>query len=262
MAAQTKTTRLLNKLTPEHFRPADDDTRKLMHICKERRSVLLELRGYADSDGTNVEPAVATIAKSLGLSRRTVFRRFDDLKQLGLLIDEDRLGFDKPRRRHINLARAQELLGIARNPAGRPEGLPDCVPSELWSEFLEYFDFDEEMTKYLVAGLQHQFHMFTDRDDCETFVIELVKFSINTGIVPYDWQEYTLWNCRTEGCRACGWKMFYQEHEESDSDFDARWQREAISGDRVVSRSEWGGPGSVLTAEHTLEPLATRRAAQ
>src|SRR5437879_404964 len=163
-AGQPLTTRLLHRLKPEHFRLDSDDTRKMKHLCKERRAVLLELKAAADSNGTNVEVAVQTVAAALGMARSSVFRRLDDLKTLGLLIDQQRLGYNKPRRRCLNLARAQELLGICiGEKAERPEGLPDCVPTDLWQRFvvtLDAFGARGETTRqgtigHLLAGFRH-----------------------------------------------------------------------------------------------------------
>ncbi len=258
-------TRILHKLTPEHFKLPDDAKGKVQYLCQQRRAVLIELKGAANSDGTDVKLAVQTIADALGIHRATVFRRLDDLKALGLLVDEGLLGYNKPRRRHLDLRRAQQLLGIVAEKPDRPEGLPDCVDMGLWGQIMNMPYFSEMETtgwNYLVAGLRHQFHIFDSRDAAERFIDALLRFTLAIEELPDDWRNYEMRECRVEGCPACGMEYFHQEGNEDDAAFAAKWQREGLPGDRVVSTADMDQRtgGSVVTAERTLKPLRCRAA--
>ncbi len=258
MARQSLNTRLLNKLRPEHFRLPSDDSRKVKHLCRQRRAVLMELKAAADSDGTHVEVAVETIETALGMARACVFERLDELKQLGLLIDEELLGFKKPRRRRLDLLRAQELLGIAVQQTGRPAGLPDCVRDELWQQFVSSPCFASEDVESIAAVLRHQFHVWKTAADAETFVVELLRFAIAAKTIPMDLSWYCQPECRVEGCPGFLRETFVQEEHETDQDFQARWQREALPGDRVVSNLDFQQhrAGLIVTADirHECRP--------
>lgn len=261
---QSLSTRILHKLRPEHLRRPDDAKGKVQYLCQQRRAVLIELKGAANSDGTEVKLAVQTIANALGMHRATVFRRLDDLKALGLLVDEELIAYNKPRRRHLNVKRAQELLGVSEEKPERPQGLPECVTTELWTQFRQSIDCNEKTLSSLVAGLAHQFHVFADRDNAETFIVGLVRFAIETGQVPMDWHDFDLIGCRVPGCPGCCYSNFVQEKNEGDDEFKARWEREAIVGDEVMTREDFETSqtertlhGSIVMPDGQLRPLAT-----
>ncbi len=91
-ASQCLNTRILSKLKPEDLRLPSDDSRKVKHLCRQRRAVLMELKTCADSDGGHVEPAARTIATALDMARSCVFERLDDLevpkrRDLGQLLE-------------------------------------------------------------------------------------------------------------------------------------------------------------------------------
>jgi hypothetical protein len=204
---QRLTTRILNKLRPEHFRLPSDDSRKVKYLCKARRTLLIELRGYCNPDGTRVEPAVSTLAASLGWGRTTVFERLDELKNLGLLVDEARLGPKKPRRRHLNLARAQELLGLI-SLGDRPKGLPECIPTQMWQEVLPILQGEpmvqrneEEAIQFLLAGLRHCFHEWAS-PYAEIYCVEIIQHALAIGRLSEEWWEYDTYCCEVEGCPA------------------------------------------------------------
>jgi helix-turn-helix protein len=187
-------TRLFNRLKPEQLKLPEDDSRQLKHLCKQRRTLLMELRGYCNSDGTHVEPAVKTLAESLGCGQASVYRRLDDLKKLGLLVDEERIGFNKPRRRHLNLLRAAELVGVILGQ--RPADLPACIPTELWLQFLPLITGGVE---YVVGMIRHEFHL-ADQGRAESFILECIRHSIKIGFITNDLWLNGMLACSVEGC--------------------------------------------------------------
>jgi hypothetical protein len=194
-------TRLFNKLKPENLKLPDDDSRKATHLYKQRRSLLMELRGYANSDGTQVRVAVKSLAESLGFGQRTIYRLLDDLKKLDLLVDEGRMGFNKPMRRHLNLARAAQLARIS--VAERPKNLPACIPTDLWQQFAPLLGVNgwdvEGSTNHVLAAIEHEFHLW-EKERAEFLVVEYLRFSIKVRFITNElWQNFQL-ECNVKGC--------------------------------------------------------------
>jgi len=66
----------------------------------------MELATYADADGSRIFPAVGTLARAFGWSRRKTFYILDDLKSLGLLFDNhERHGEHGTKVRVLNVER-------------------------------------------------------------------------------------------------------------------------------------------------------------
>lgn len=74
-----------------------DDGRKWKALAKARKQIHRELASFADPDGTNCCPGLASLVRGTGHSRATVCRRIDDLKALGLLSGEKKSGYQGTR---------------------------------------------------------------------------------------------------------------------------------------------------------------------
>jgi hypothetical protein len=201
---QRLTTRLLTELEPVHFALAEDNSRKKKFLCRQRRTLLLELRGYADRDGTNVRPAIETLARKLGWSRSSVFARLDDLKVLNLVIDGERIAFNKPRRRRLNLVKAAELLGQPGAEKPRPPHLPECISTDEWNQIVATYEsahgpFTDDRVVYYVSGLVHfQDHL----GDGPGFIKELIRHTLAIRYMPLDWTFFHQYPCDARGCPA------------------------------------------------------------
>jgi CHC2 zinc finger len=101
------------KLPLETFRLAEDK-RKVKHLWLERRTIAIELAGYANADGTQIHVSAETIVAHTGLSRATVFRRLDDLTALGILESKHR-GFNQSAARTLRIPSPP-------SPPSRPPG--------------------------------------------------------------------------------------------------------------------------------------------
>lgn len=184
---------LLNKLKPEHFKLAGD-SRQVRHLCQQRRAVLMELKNYSNSDGSSITVGVPSIAAALDVEQRTVFRRLDDLRELGFLVDDSRVAFDKPMRRHIDLARVAQLLGIPTAP--RPDNLPACISTELWHEFLPCIQDD---VNYILDCITHYYH-FDSKERVDFLLVECLRHSVRCGFVTEDLRSILQVDCDVKGC--------------------------------------------------------------
>lgn len=81
-----KAVRDARRFSFEDFR-SPDDGRQWKSVAGQRRSYFIEIASYADSDGTNAFPSIESLQRILGDSRRTVFRRLAELKELGFIRD-------------------------------------------------------------------------------------------------------------------------------------------------------------------------------
>jgi len=110
-------------LPPSAFaHPRDGRQRK--HLCDLRKGVTGVLARYANSDGSSTYPAAATIAKSVGRDRATVFRLLQDLRDLGFLTDGKLAWRRGPRERTLHVGKMQAALepdlfsvGVASSPS-------------------------------------------------------------------------------------------------------------------------------------------------
>jgi Helix-turn-helix domain len=79
------------KLPIENFR-LPTDGRKWKAAASARKTLLVQLAGFADADGTSIRPSTQTLADQTGFSRSKVCRLLDDLKELGFMERTGRYG--------------------------------------------------------------------------------------------------------------------------------------------------------------------------
>lgn len=77
----------IREFPPESYR-LPNDGRKWMALCKERRAIANHLATYANGDGTSITAGINRWIREIGIKRRTLFRRLNDLRRLGLLRDK------------------------------------------------------------------------------------------------------------------------------------------------------------------------------
>jgi hypothetical protein len=92
----------LRDVPPSAFRMPNDG-RQWRHKCELRCALLHWLATFADADGSNVEAGIKRMEARFEVSRRTIFRRLDDLIELGFTNREKLTGFKGTRRRTINV---------------------------------------------------------------------------------------------------------------------------------------------------------------
>jgi hypothetical protein len=108
------------------------DGRKRLKQCQGRRSLAIELAGYANPDGSNITVGVKELARVLGMAESTVRVYLKDLETLGLLINEEQRQ-KQPRKRRINV-RVFQTSGIEEQASGIEDlGLrdSDAIPPGL-----------------------------------------------------------------------------------------------------------------------------------
>src|ERR1700730_15896324 len=79
------------KVPVESFRKPTDG-RKWKAAASARKTLAVQLAGYADADGSSIRPSTQTLADQTGFSRRKVCYLLDDLKELGFMERTGRLG--------------------------------------------------------------------------------------------------------------------------------------------------------------------------
>ncbi len=79
------------KLPIEYFR-LPSDGRKWKAAASARKTLAVQLAGYADPDGTSIRPSIKTLAEQTGFSRAKVCRLMDDLKELRFMERTGRYG--------------------------------------------------------------------------------------------------------------------------------------------------------------------------
>jgi hypothetical protein len=72
------------KIPVESFR-LPTDGRKWKAAASARKTLAVQLAGYANADGTSIRPSTQTLADQTGFSRSKVCRLLDDLKELGFM---------------------------------------------------------------------------------------------------------------------------------------------------------------------------------
>src|SRR5579859_1473306 len=93
-----------------------DDGRQWRHKCELRCALLHWLATFADADGTKVEAGIKRMEARFEVSRRTIFRRLDDLIELGFTTREKLTGFKGTRRRTINVAAILKKADVPTSP--------------------------------------------------------------------------------------------------------------------------------------------------
>ena len=91
-------------LPPENFAMVEDGRQK-SHLSRQRKALVVILAKHANADGTRSFPSTITMAKALGVNRRTVYRLLADLRTLGFMSDGERHGFYKTRIRALNVSK-------------------------------------------------------------------------------------------------------------------------------------------------------------
>ncbi len=102
-----KAVRDARRFSFEDFR-SPDDGRQWKSVAGQRRAYYLELSTYADGDGTNAFPSIRSLQRIFGDSRRTVFRRLADLKELGFIKDVGKSKFQGTTIREVLLPTTKE----------------------------------------------------------------------------------------------------------------------------------------------------------
>jgi hypothetical protein len=97
------------KHIPEQAYSRSTDGRKANAVRAKRRTLVRELSGYADPDGTNIKVSVETLVKNIGWSRRTVLRLLKDLEEMGLLLNRKLTKWNGTRVRALNIP---AILGL------------------------------------------------------------------------------------------------------------------------------------------------------
>ncbi len=127
--APLKLSRALAKIPVDRYR-LPSDGRKWQHIARERMSLAEWLGVHGDGDGSHIYPAIETMRKHFGWSRRKVCYLLRDLEQLKVLVKDGYHGERGPRQRQlIPSALSEQECKIA--PAGvqdRPK--PECKIEE------------------------------------------------------------------------------------------------------------------------------------
>lgn len=126
-APKLKCTLDLRDVPPSAFRMLDDG-RQWRHKCELRCALLHWLTTFADADGSNVEAGIKRMEARFEVSRRTVFRRLDDLMELGFITREKLTGFKGTRRRTINVA---AILSKAAVVPSSPNPVVPSTPSDV-----------------------------------------------------------------------------------------------------------------------------------
>jgi len=97
--------------TPIEIFRKPTDGRKWKAAASARKTLAVQLAGYADADGSSIRPSTVTLAAQTGFSRAKVCRLLDDLRELGIM---QRTG------RHGQRGAAIRRLLL-------PEKLPDAI---------------------------------------------------------------------------------------------------------------------------------------
>jgi hypothetical protein len=118
----------LRDVPPSAFRMPDDG-RQWRHKCELRCALLHWLATFADADGSNVEAGIKRMETRFEVSRRTIFRRLDDLIELGFTTREKLTGFKGTRRRKINVAAILKKAEVPSSPNPVVPSSPSVVPS-------------------------------------------------------------------------------------------------------------------------------------
>src|SRR5258708_36213313 len=97
----------IREFPPESYR-LPDDGRKWKKLCEERRKIANQLATYANGDGTSITAGINRLVRETSTKRRTLFRRLDDLRQLGLLRDKHGLtGESEPAVRSLDVLKVK-----------------------------------------------------------------------------------------------------------------------------------------------------------
>lgn len=82
-----------------------------LDLPRDEKIVLLALADHAHDDGTSVRPSVSTVARKCGYSARSIHRKFDQLRERGLLAVEE-ADAGRPVEYRIILEGCDKLSGV------------------------------------------------------------------------------------------------------------------------------------------------------
>jgi hypothetical protein len=116
------------KIPIESFRILTDG-RKWKAAAGNRKTLMMQLAGYANADGTSIRPSTKTLADQTGFSRRKVCRLLDDLKVLGFC---ERVG------RYGQRGAAIRRLMLPEKPSSTTPETPSLRVSDSISESAGY----------------------------------------------------------------------------------------------------------------------------
>jgi len=123
-----KAVRDLRSVPPQVYaRPSDG--RKLAHLCRERRALVLQMATYADADGSGIFPSEYTLARDLGKSRRAVVYLMAHLIEMGFVENDGWQNFGEKHTRRRRL-RIDRILAAATPEALRKIGAPTAQDSQ------------------------------------------------------------------------------------------------------------------------------------
>jgi hypothetical protein len=86
-SSAVKAVRDIRSVPPQAY-VLPSDGRKLKHLCRERRSLALQLSTHANPDGTGIHVSEITLARDMGKSRRQIVYLMKDLRTLGYMLEE------------------------------------------------------------------------------------------------------------------------------------------------------------------------------
>ncbi len=89
-------------LPPEAYQITGDG-RQAKHLWNERQRVADFLASFANPDGTSITVGIPRVMEKFGMSKKTVHRRLNDLKKLGMLVDGEKTSFQGTRERALRL---------------------------------------------------------------------------------------------------------------------------------------------------------------
>jgi hypothetical protein len=104
-----------------------DDARKWKHVATERRMLAMQLATHADPDGTSITIGVDRLVKDIGIAKRTLARRLDELKALGLLESDGLTKEHGTRLRNLNFEKLKAGMPDSSEMPDRGAGMPSKV---------------------------------------------------------------------------------------------------------------------------------------
>jgi hypothetical protein len=102
-----------------------DDGRKARAVAEQRRALAMQLATHADGDGTRISVGINRLMSNLGWSKRTLYRRLEDLRRLELVAEKD--GLTKERGTAL---RRLNVAALTASEAGVPHSIAEVPDSQ------------------------------------------------------------------------------------------------------------------------------------
>ncbi len=102
-----------------------DDGRKARAVAEQRRALAMQLATHADGDGTRISVGINRLMLNLGWSKRTLYRRLEDLRRLELVAEKD--GLTKERGTAL---RRLNVAALTMPSAGVPDSIAEVPDSQ------------------------------------------------------------------------------------------------------------------------------------